>query len=466
MKRNQWLFRSLTLGLVAGAGLCLTPSQLAAAPEGARKDAPARGERPERGQAGPQEPGQRLDQMVERLRERLAGAGLSDEQQTQVDAILADARAEVQSLAPTLQGMPREEIRDEMMVLMGETRTKLAAVLSDEQKAKLGAGARGAGGQRGAGEAGNAAGGREGRAGGALFARMKQHLDELDLSPEQKTKVTGILENAGKELAGLREGNDDPTALREKAREIAGKVRTDIAAVLSDEQKAQLQEKMRAGLGPNGQERSGLQRGAGVGEGGGAENAGVAPGGPGPKAVGPAATDTARPAQLLGALTVGQEVPDITLYQPDGRPVRLASYRGKPLVIAFGSYSSPLFRERVPEVQQLFQRYRRQANVIYVYTAEAHPDGQWQVQRNLDAGIAVPAHGSLADRRTAARVARDQLKIEVPVVVEDMDAPISGAFDAFPNGAVVIDARGVLVGRQKWLEPIALERMLNEALGR
>jgi peroxiredoxin len=163
---------------------------------------------------------------------------------------------------------------------------------------------------------------------------------------------------------------------------------------------------------------------------------------------------------------VGKPAPDLTLTRSDGRPMRLASVQGKPTVIVFGSFSCPAFRQRVPAVNSAAETLGNKINLLYVYTREAHPVGQWEVQRNLDENIRIDAHKSLAERLNQARQTQTSLKLAGQVVVDDMDDRVSRSFDGFPNGAVVLDRDGVVVLKQKWCDPSGWQAAIDEALAR
>jgi hypothetical protein len=145
----------------------------------------------------------------------------------------------------------------------------------------------------------------------------------------------------------------------------------------------------------------------------------------------------------------------------DGRAVPISTYKGKPLVLIFGSYSCPSFREHAKGLDELQRRYAAKANFLLVYTKEAHPVGGWEVQRNKDAEISVPQAKDEAARLAAAKLARTKLGLSMATAVDSMDDQLVAAFDAFPNGAVILDREGQITARQKWAEPRGLRILLD-----
>ncbi len=70
-------------------------------------------------------------------------------------------------------------------------------------------------------------------------------------------------------------------------------------------------------------------------------------------------------------LPVGSVAPDFTLTALDGRPVTLAEHRGQPVVVEFwASWCGPC-RRQVPQLNELYERYRDRVVFLMVNTAEA-----------------------------------------------------------------------------------------------
>src|SRR5205823_7819953 len=106
---------------------------------------------------------------------------------------------------------------------------------------------------------------------------------------------------------------------------------------------------------------------------------------------------------------IGQAAPEFNLQKLDGRSVQLSSFKGKILVLMFGSYSSPSFRQRAAMIQDLARETGSHASFLIIYTKEAHPKDGWQVERNREQKILVPAHSDAASRIAAAKSARETL---------------------------------------------------------
>ena len=84
-------------------------------------------------------------------------------------------------------------------------------------------------------------------------------------------------------------------------------------------------------------------------------------------------------------------------------------------MLEFGSYSSPSFRQRAAKMDELARQYSTRANFLIIYTKEAHAVGEWEVDRNRDEGVRVAKHADLAARKTAAKDAKQALRITIPI---------------------------------------------------
>jgi thiol-disulfide isomerase/thioredoxin len=103
-------------------------------------------------------------------------------------------------------------------------------------------------------------------------------------------------------------------------------------------------------------------------------------------------------------LRQGDVAPDFTLQSPDGRQsVHLADLRGqKPVVLIFGSYTCPPFRDVYPSLERLHQAYGDRVAFYYVYIREAHAEDGWKMPRNRREGIAISDPKTMAERNAVA----------------------------------------------------------------
>jgi len=142
---------------------------------------------------------------------------------------------------------------------------------------------------------------------------------------------------------------------------------------------------------------------------------------------------------------VGHPAPDVELLRPGGTPFRLASLRGRPLVLVLGSYTCPQLRHGAPAVNDLHERYGGRARFLLAYLREAHPAGEaWESTINRREGIQLPEARTVAERGEHAALCRRELKITYEAALDALDGTAEAAFSAFPSRVFVIDAGGTV----------------------
>jgi hypothetical protein len=167
--------------------------------------------------------------------------------------------------------------------------------------------------------------------------------------------------------------------------------------------------------------------------------------------------------ELPAGPAVGDAAPDFTLRKIDGAQVQLSSLKGRVIVLVFGSYSAPTFRNRAAALEKLRSDYGTRATVFVVYAREAHPSGEWEVARNKEDGVSVEQARTPEARKSAATAARDKLKLTTSILLDTLGNDTAVAYGAGANSAYVIGRDGKIAARQRWFEPLALRRALDAA---
>jgi hypothetical protein len=163
-------------------------------------------------------------------------------------------------------------------------------------------------------------------------------------------------------------------------------------------------------------------------------------------------------------LAPGQVASDFALTKLDGRPVQLSSFMGRVLVVLFGNHTSPSFRERVADYEQLRRQFANRAEFLIIYTRESHPVGEWEVDRNKRDKLAIEQPASLDERKAIAQQAKQTLKITIPMAIDSMDDRTAQSYDGFTSAAAVIGRDGTVVGHLKWADAYALRRLIEQAM--
>ncbi len=77
-----------------------------------------------------------------------------------------------------------------------------------------------------------------------------------------------------------------------------------------------------------------------------------------------------------------------------------------------------------------------------MYVQEAHPTDGWQVDSNVTEGVLYQQHQSYDERASVAATCQLDLKITVPILVEEMDNAIDEAYGAAPERLYLIGRDG------------------------
>ncbi len=159
-------------------------------------------------------------------------------------------------------------------------------------------------------------------------------------------------------------------------------------------------------------------------------------------------------------LKKGDTIPDFQLFSPDGSAFHISEKLalGKPVLLVNGSYTCPVFRGKVPALNQIVAAYSDQVTVCVIYTVEAHPDidispyfGTVNTSAaNINAGILYRQPTTYGERLAVVNDMLQAMSINAPVYV---DGPCNlwwSVFGPAPNNAYLIDPNGIVVAKHGW----------------
>lgn len=158
----------------------------------------------------------------------------------------------------------------------------------------------------------------------------------------------------------------------------------------------------------------------------------------------------ARNKGLYGSgLAQGKEAPDFTLDLVSGDvsgikgsdavpgKIQLSKITGvKPIIVVFGSYSCPPFRDWVQEMEILHQAYKDKAIFIVIYEREMHPGDVSAVPKGQ---AAIVDANTIEERKAQAIEAAKALKLTMPVLVDDMENSTAKAYHTMPMRNYIVD---------------------------
>jgi len=144
-------------------------------------------------------------------------------------------------------------------------------------------------------------------------------------------------------------------------------------------------------------------------------------------------------AQVARRMKDGTPAPDFTLpsVEEERGPVSLSDFRGRPLVLVFGSFSCDVFNKHVGRLERLHRAYRDRAAFLFVNITEAGH----QIP-GLEFVLDDDRHDPLSDRAARIRRALKKVGLTMPAVVDTREATTEVAYDAFPLRLVCVSASG------------------------
>jgi hypothetical protein len=286
--------------------------------------------------------------------------------------------------------------------------------------------------------------------GGAMWLNIQKAFAKMDLSPDQRQQVRELMASSRQKLQALRaQADNNGGTIRSQVQQLRQDVKAKLQTILTPDQMQTLIDNMRqireSQSGPTTPSRQETPAPAAT-----------------PQA---AADDSDQPPSAAAQKSpdVGSPVPNVKIAELNDRAFIPTNYKGHVLVLEFGSLSCPVFRDHVQEMEKLRAAEGPRAFFLLVYTREAFPTGDKDVQRNKDQDISVSDAKTLEERKTQAAETQQKLQIAMPVAIDSMDDAVSNAFGTFPNGAVVIGKDGNIAALEHWTNPESLRRAIDQA---
>ena len=170
-------------------------------------------------------------------------------------------------------------------------------------------------------------------------------------------------------------------------------------------------------------------------------------------------------------LTVKDLAPDFDLQEVNSqKKVSLREFRQKsPVVLVFGSYTCPEFRDSADVLKSLYSRYGQRLPFFLVYIREAHATNNWQSTQNEREGVSLPPARTMVEKSEHAVMCTRKLHLPFTALVDGMDGRVEKAYSAWPSHVFVISMDGRILYTsglsQQDFQPKALENALNIAIG-
>ena len=155
-------------------------------------------------------------------------------------------------------------------------------------------------------------------------------------------------------------------------------------------------------------------------------------------------------------------VRDFTLYDVKGQSMNLSTElsKGKPILLVAGSYTCPVFRNKLATINKIVTDYGSQLSVWLVYVVEAHPitdpspysGKEWVTGQNQQDGILYRQPTTYGERKAIASDQGKNMSITPPMLI---DGPCNEwwlNFGPAPNNSYIILPNGKVFSKHGWFD--------------
>jgi Spy/CpxP family protein refolding chaperone len=381
--------------------------------------------------------------ILDRFKQAVTHITLSDDEKPKVDKIFQDASNQADELARRTEGPTLAERQQALGDFARQLRQDLSQVLTVGQMETVQL-------YLGPGPSSRPTADSFTGTGGGLWADLPKAFAKLDLSSDQQQQINDLMASTRQKAQEIRAQTDNGGNIRSQMQQLREDTRSKLQTILTPDQMQTLAQTLQQMREEKGSATTQPQKQT--------EPAAATP----QAEVDP--SDLPAPAAAAQVSPdVGSPVPDVKIAELNGRAFIPRNYKGHVLVLEFGSLSCPVFRDQVQAMEKLRSAEGPRAFFLLVYTREAFPIGDKDVQRNKDQGISIPEAKTLDERKTQAGQTRQTLQITTPIAVDSMDDAVSNAFGTFPNGSVVIGKDGNIAALEHWTNPESLRRAIDQA---
>ncbi|NNF01476.1 MAG: T9SS type A sorting domain-containing protein [Bacteroidia bacterium] len=156
----------------------------------------------------------------------------------------------------------------------------------------------------------------------------------------------------------------------------------------------------------------------------------------------------------------GDTVPDFKFYDLNGDSIVLSEEldNGKPKLIVTGSYTCPVYRNKLPDLQQVSSSYGNDIDIYIIYVVEAHPvidvspysGTVWTTAQNQSDSVLYRQPKTYGERKQIVSEMINDMGITVPIYIDGLCNEWWSNFGPAPNNAYLIDTNGVVFAKHPW----------------
>ncbi|MDQ6708391.1 MAG: peroxiredoxin family protein [Acidobacteriota bacterium] len=149
-------------------------------------------------------------------------------------------------------------------------------------------------------------------------------------------------------------------------------------------------------------------------------------------------------------VAIGSIAPDCELPRADGGWVRLRELRGQPVLLRFGSLTSPATIGSLEPLRELYSEWGDRVHFIDVVVRQAHP------------GKKVPPYRSLEEKVLDAHRYKRNYHLPWTVCVDDVPGTVHQMYGGMSDPAYLIDADGRVVFYNMWAHVPTLDTAIGK----
>lgn len=119
----------------------------------------------------------------------------------------------------------------------------------------------------------------------------------------------------------------------------------------------------------------------------------------------------------------------------------------QPVVLIFGSFTCPPFRNQLEGVDVVYKQFKDRAQFLFVYVREAHPDSILSVigQNGKETLLKIPQPKDMSTRVSNATVCQRTKDLNLPIAVDTIDNRVGKAYAGRPNRMVIVGTDGKIL---------------------
>ncbi len=161
-------------------------------------------------------------------------------------------------------------------------------------------------------------------------------------------------------------------------------------------------------------------------------------------------------------LTPGDTAADFKFYSLGGDSIQLSQWlsSGKPVLLIAGSYTCPVFRNKVGSINNVVNLFGNLINIAVIYTLEAHPLIDTSVyfgyvqtgNQNINEGILYRQPLTYGERKDVVIDMLNDINILAPVFIDGPGNNWWQYYGPAPNNAYLIDTNGLVFSKHGWYD--------------